>query len=94
MLDGLLHQLSMILFTFSSHSYMNDWEKLKETQLPPIEAFYNSLRKEALSPEQYAHGQRVWNELGFSTMEEFCGTYLALDVLLLGIPFPNCESNN
>ena len=65
---------------------MTDWERLKETQLPPIQAFFNELLKEPLSPEMYAHGQHVWNQLGFSTLEEFCGTYLALDVLLLAIP--------
>ena len=68
-------------------SYMNDWEKLKETQLPPIEAFFNTLTGEALTPDMYEQAQRVWNQLGLSIMEEFCGIYLTLDVLLLGIHF-------
>ena len=64
-------------------SYMNDWSKLEETQLPPPEAFYNFLTKQSIAPEMYAHGQKVWNCLGFTTMREFCRVYLTLDVLLL-----------
>ena len=63
---------------------MDDWAKLDETQLPPIDAFYNHLSKEPLPPDMYEHGQRVWTELGFTTMRQFCETYLALDCLLLG----------
>ena len=70
---------------------MNDWEKLKETQLPPIEAFFNTLTGEALTPDMYEQAQRVWNQLGLSTMEEFCGIYLTLDVLLLGNHFDKSQ---
>ena len=66
---------------------MNDWNKLNESQLPPIAAFYNYLAKEPLAPDMYEHGQRVWNELGFRSMREFCSVYLSLDVLLLGTWF-------
>ena len=67
----------------SFYSYINDWTKLEETQLPPKEAFFNFLRKEAISDDSYAHGERVWRELGFTKMEEFCEMYLSLDILLL-----------
>ena len=62
---------------------MNDWSKLEETQLPPKEAFFNFLRKEPISDDNYAHAERVWRELGFTKMEEFCEMYLSLDILLL-----------
>ena len=62
---------------------MNDWSKLEETQLPPKEAFFNFLRKEPISDDNYAHRERVWRELGFTKMEEFCEMYLSLDILLL-----------
>ena len=77
----------MMTYIFFSRSYMNDWNKLNETRLPPIEAFYNYLAKEPLAPDLYEHGQRVWNELGFRSMREFCSVYLTLDVLLLGTWF-------
>ena len=51
--------------------------------MPPKEAFFNFLRKEAISDDSYAHGERVWRELGFTKMEEFCEMYLSLDILLL-----------
>ena len=73
----------MMIFIVLFYSYMNDWSKLEETQLPPKEAFFNFLRKEPISDDNYAHGERVWRELGFTKMEEFCEMYLSLDILLL-----------
>ena len=42
------------------YEYMNSPEKLKETQLPPKEAFYSSLNDEGISDENYEHAQEVW----------------------------------
>ena len=39
---------------------MNSPGKLKETQLPPEEAFYSRLNDESISDENYAHAQKVW----------------------------------
>ena len=37
------------------YEYMDTPEKLKETQLPPKEAFYSRLNDEGISDENYAH---------------------------------------
>ena len=37
------------------YEYMNSPERLKETQLPPKEAFYSRLNDEVISDENYAH---------------------------------------
>ena len=37
------------------YEYMNSPERLKETQLPPKEAFYSRLNDEGISDENYAH---------------------------------------
>ena len=42
------------------YEYMNSSEKLKETQLPPIEAFYSRLNGEGISDENYAYAREVW----------------------------------
>ena len=42
------------------YEYMNSSEKLKETQLPPKEAFYSRLNDESISDENYAHAKKVW----------------------------------
>ena len=39
---------------------MNSPEKLKETQLPPKEAFYSRLNDEGISDENYTHAKKVW----------------------------------
>ena len=41
------------------YEYMNSPEKLRETQLPPKEAFYSRLNDEGISDENYAHAQEV-----------------------------------
>ena len=41
------------------YEYINSPEKLKETQLPPKEAFYSRLNDEGISDENYAHAKKV-----------------------------------
>ena len=43
------------------YEYMNSLEKLKETQLPPKEAFYSRLNDEGISDENYAHAKSLEN---------------------------------
>ena len=38
---------------------MNSLESLKETKLPPKEAFYSRLNDEGFSDEDYTHAQKV-----------------------------------
>ena len=42
------------------YEYMNSLEKLKETKLPPKEAFYSRLNDEGISNEDYVHARKVW----------------------------------
>ena len=46
--------------------YMDDWDKFKETVLPPKEAFYSKLAMAGVSEEDYEHTRRVWAEFGLS----------------------------
>ena len=39
---------------------MNTPEKLKETKLPPKEAFYSRPNDVGISDESYAHARKVW----------------------------------
>ncbi|HIC32892.1 MAG TPA: hypothetical protein EYO76_13335 [Flavobacteriaceae bacterium] len=49
---------------------------LKSTKsLPPIESFYNSLAQAAISEEDYAHAQNVWNTFGITNMLEYTKLY-------------------
>ena len=40
------------------YDYMNTPEKLKETELPPKEAFYSKLNNEGISDEDYTHAKK------------------------------------
>ena len=40
------------------YEYMNSPERLKETQLPPKEAFYSRLNDESISEENYTHAKK------------------------------------
>ena len=65
---------------FFPYEYMDSLERLKETQLPPQEAFSSSLTGESLSQENYDHCQRVWEEQGMETLEDFLVYYNNKDV--------------
>ena len=43
---------------------MDSWEKFDETKLLPKEGFYNNLKSESISDEDYAHAQKLWDVLG------------------------------
>ena len=60
-----------------------------EEKLPPIEAFYNDLREEHISEEEYQHAHNVWTAFHCKTMGDYHDLYLKTDVLLLADVFTN-----
>ena len=71
------------------YEYMNSPEKLKETQLPPKEAFYSRLNDEGISDENYAHAKKVWKTFEMKNLEDYHNLYNQVDVLLLANVFEN-----
>ena len=65
------------------YEYMSSWDKFKESQLPPIEAFYSSLNKSNVSEDDYEHAQRVWKKFRIRNLGEYHDLYLRTDVILL-----------
>ena len=65
------------------YSYMTCVEKFKETELPPIEAFHDSLNDEKLNPVDYERAQRTWAHFDMKTLQDYHDHYLLSDVLLL-----------
>ncbi len=43
------------------YTYMDSFEKYKETQLPPKHVFYNDLTESHISSEDYDHAKDVWS---------------------------------
>lgn len=65
------------------YDYITSFEKLNETSLPPIDAFYNALTDSHITEEQYKHAQNVWEKTNCETLEDYARIYLESDVLLL-----------
>ena len=71
------------------YDYMDNPERLQETQLPPKSAFYSKLNNKDISDEDYTHAQKIWKDFGMKTMKDYHDLYLELDVLLLADVFEN-----
>ena len=67
--------------------YVDCMEKLDEEQLPPKEAFYDSLKNQDISMEDYEHCQRVFKVFECRNLMEYMLVYLKSDVLLLNSVF-------
>ena len=66
---------------------MDDWDKFKETALPPKEAFYSKLSTSGVSDQDYEHARRVWREFEINNLGEYHHLYLRTDVILLAKVF-------
>ena len=62
---------------------MTDWDKFKETKLPPREAFYSKLNMAGVREEDYEHANRTWKEFDLKDLGEYHDLYLKMDVILL-----------
>ena len=65
------------------YEYRDDWDKFKETILPPKEAFYSKLNMSEVSDQDYEHARKVWSDFGIRNLGEYHDLYLCTDVILL-----------
>lgn len=75
------------------HKHIDSIERLQETSLPPIEAFYNDLKGEPCSTEDYEHAQTVWKFFKHKTLGDYHDLYLNSDTALLADVMENHRSN-
>jgi len=75
------------------YSYMTAPEKFAETQLPPIEAFHNTLEDEPCPPKNYDRACEIWAHYDTKTMQNYHDHYLLSDVLLLADVFENFRNS-
>jgi len=75
------------------YSYMTGPEKFAETQLPPIEAFHNTLEDEPCPPKNYDRACEIWAHYDTKTMQNYHDHYLLSDVLLLADVFENFRNS-
>ena len=62
---------------------MDDWNRFKETTLPPKEAFYSKLSMSGVSDQDYEHTCTVWREFCLKDLGEYHDLYLKTDIILL-----------
>jgi len=75
------------------YSYVTSREKFEDTQLPPIEAFHNTLTDEPLDGKDYERAQETWMRFGMRTLRDYHDHYLKSDVLLLADVMENFRNN-
>ena len=75
------------------YSYMTGPEKFAETQLPPIEAFHNTLEDEPCPAKNYDRAREIWARYNIKTMRDYHDHYLLSDVLLLADVFENFRNS-
>ena len=68
---------------------MDSLEKLKETKLPPREAFSSRLNDEGISNEDYVHVRKVWETFEMKNLRDYHNLYNQADVLLLADVYEN-----
>lgn len=71
------------------YEFIKSYESLNATSLPTRAEFYNSLCDSAVSNDDYAHAQDVWNHFKCKTMLDYSNLYLKTDVMLLTDIFEN-----
>ena len=65
------------------YEFIDNYNKLKDKQLPPIEAFYSRLNNSHCSEKDYKKAQLVWKTFKCKTILDYHNLYLTSDVLLL-----------
>ena len=68
---------------------MDSWERFDETSLPDKKAFYSELYLEDITNKDYAHAQRVFEELKLKNLGNHHDLYVQSDILLLADVFEN-----
>jgi len=73
------------------YAYMTDRSKFDETRLPPIDCFYNDLKDEPLTQQDYDRAQQIWTHFDIQNLRQFHDHYLVSDVLLLSDVFQHFD---
>ena len=69
--------------------YTDDWKKFKESQLPLMKDFHNTLNNTNITEEDYKHAQKVRKTFNIKHFGEYHDLYVQSDTLLLADVFEN-----
>lgn len=71
------------------YDYMDNFSKYEDDVLPPQKTFYNSIKCEHITDEEYEHAKNVWDKFKIKSLGEYTDLYLKTDVLSLCDIFEN-----
>ena len=71
------------------YSYMNSFDKFKETSLPPKESFYNDLSRKHISDKDFEYVKKIWTTFELQSLGELHDLYMETDTLQLADIFEN-----
>lgn len=71
------------------YEYFDSFAKFSEKCLPPKSAFFNSLKDEDISDEDYCHAKNVFAQFECRSLGDYHDLYVKSDVLLLADVFEN-----
>ena len=69
------------------YKYMDNWDRLEETTLPPASSFYSKLNISGVNNQDYEHACTVWRDFGIRNLGEYHNLYLRTDIILLANVF-------
>jgi len=69
------------------YEYFDSLDKFKDISLPPKGAFYNLLKEEGISDDDYERAQRFWSKFDCQNFKDYHDFYSKTDVLLLADVF-------
>ena len=64
------------------YDYFISFDKFREKQLPPKDAFYSNLTESHIEDDEYERAQRIWEHCGIRNLGQYHDLYLRTDVLL------------
>ena len=68
---------------------MDSWERFDKASLPVKKAFYSELYLEDITNKDYAHAQKVFEELKLKNLGNYHDLYVQSNTLLLADVFEN-----
>ncbi|XP_022160471.1 uncharacterized protein LOC111026659 [Myzus persicae] len=71
------------------YEYVDSWDKLNETTLPPKIDFFSTLTETHVRDEDYEHATRVWDHFACRNLGDYSDLYLKIDVLISADVFEN-----
>ena len=75
-----------------TYEYMDSWERLNKTSLPPKKIFYSELALEDITDKDYNHAQKVF-EIYCADIGDYHDLYVQTDNYCLRMFLKNLETN-